>query len=200
MTNFAYITGIPATNNNPSDDQPDMMDNNDNAALIWNEDHIGFNAPNGGLHRQSAYPAFSSGIVPIGDDPNEGSVAFPAAGLADTTRAQYYFRNVNNTYCMSTIRAFGVFKPTVADGAVSLDNGMNVASITQSNTIKTWTIVLSPGVTTSNNVAVFINSNGNLATLNFTYTFDFTTQTLVITTAATTAAINKTFSFQVLQL
>lgn len=50
MTNFAYTQGIPATNDNPSDDQPDMLVNNDNNFLIWNVDHIGFNQANGGIH------------------------------------------------------------------------------------------------------------------------------------------------------
>lgn len=50
MTNFAYAQGIPATNDNPSDDQPPMLINNDNNFLIWNVDHIGFNLANGGYH------------------------------------------------------------------------------------------------------------------------------------------------------
>ena len=50
MTNFAYTQGIPATNDNPSDDQPNMLINNDNNFLIWNVDHIGFSQANGGIH------------------------------------------------------------------------------------------------------------------------------------------------------
>lgn len=133
MTNFAYITGIPATNNNPSDDQPDMLNNNDNGALIWETDHIGFNAPNGGLHQQSSYPAFSSGIVPVGNDPNEGSVAYPAAGVADPTIAQYYFRNVNSTLPLSCIKAFLTFaNPNAVLPSVPF-TGFNIDSVSSTN-------------------------------------------------------------------
>jgi hypothetical protein len=74
MTNFAYTQGIPATNDNPSDDQPPMLINNDNNFLIWNVDHIGFNQNNGGFHTilhqpfqtinsQAAWnPVISSGV------------------------------------------------------------------------------------------------------------------------------------------
>lgn len=52
MPNFNYITGVPDTPNDPSNDQPNMKINNDNNELIWNQDHIGFKQNNGGLHKQ----------------------------------------------------------------------------------------------------------------------------------------------------
>jgi len=52
MTNFLYNTGIPAANNNPSTDQPDMQTNTDSTNAILNVDHFTFNNNNGGMHQQ----------------------------------------------------------------------------------------------------------------------------------------------------
>jgi hypothetical protein len=50
MTDFPFILGIPATNDNPSEDQPDMLINNDSIPGLIAVDHIGFNTANGGYH------------------------------------------------------------------------------------------------------------------------------------------------------
>jgi|SRR5271154_624701 len=48
---FNFITGIPAVNNNPSSDQPDMQTNFNSINNWVNVDHIGFNtSPTGGYH------------------------------------------------------------------------------------------------------------------------------------------------------
>jgi hypothetical protein len=52
MPNLLYTTGIPASADNPSDDQPNMQVNNDSNASIWNADHFGFNNNKGGRHQQ----------------------------------------------------------------------------------------------------------------------------------------------------
>lgn len=211
MTNFAYIKGIPATNDNPSDDQPDMLNNNDNAALIWETDHIGFNAPNGGLHQQNSYPAFSSGTVPVGDDPNEGSVAFPAAGVADTARAQYYFRNVNSTVPLSALKVFGVFIPLPVNPMsqdISPLNQFNVSGpiIQTTNTARPfWTITINPNVLNGTNAAVFVQQtsvSGGTPTFNPNNMI----WNLVNSTTLTIVPLNVTdfplvpISFQILQI
>lgn len=48
--NFTFDTTIPATNDNPSDDQPDMQINNASIASIIAINHVGFNLENGGQH------------------------------------------------------------------------------------------------------------------------------------------------------
>jgi hypothetical protein len=53
MTNWAFNTGIPAANDDPSVDQPDMLQNNVSTNGIIAEDHIGFNINNGGYHQQT---------------------------------------------------------------------------------------------------------------------------------------------------
>lgn len=48
---FPYNNGIPATNNDPSVDQPDMLINTQSINGILATDHISFNAQNGGQHK-----------------------------------------------------------------------------------------------------------------------------------------------------
>jgi hypothetical protein len=55
VTNFSYNNAIPATNNNPSTDQPGMLTNAISIDSILAIDHVGFNATNGGTHNQSTY-------------------------------------------------------------------------------------------------------------------------------------------------
>lgn len=59
MPTKTFTTGIPATNNNPSNDQPDMQVNNDSIASILGGDPtvdmIGFNDSDGGWHRFLTY-------------------------------------------------------------------------------------------------------------------------------------------------
>lgn len=55
MTNFAYTDNIPASQNNPSVDQPKMKVNTKSIQDIIGEDHITFKANNGGFHKKSRY-------------------------------------------------------------------------------------------------------------------------------------------------
>ncbi len=50
MTNWTFDDTIPATNDNPSDDQPGMLDNNISTLGIIAINHVGFNFNNGGQH------------------------------------------------------------------------------------------------------------------------------------------------------
>jgi len=53
--NYSFNSGIPASNNSPSVDQPDMLTNNVSAAAIWETDHVGFGEDGGGLHNQVTF-------------------------------------------------------------------------------------------------------------------------------------------------
>lgn len=48
---FTYNNLVPATNNDPSSDQPDMLINTQSINSIIAVDHVGFNAANGGYHK-----------------------------------------------------------------------------------------------------------------------------------------------------
>ncbi len=50
MPSFTYNLNIPATNNNPSVDQPNMLTNNNSINSILGVDHNSFNIANGGYH------------------------------------------------------------------------------------------------------------------------------------------------------
>jgi len=52
---ISYTTGIPAANNNPSTDQPNMKTNNDNIKAIIAVDHATFDASNSGTHNHVTF-------------------------------------------------------------------------------------------------------------------------------------------------
>lgn len=68
MTIFTYDPNVPAANNAPKDDQPNMQTNTASIAGIIAQDHIGFLTANGGYHTiihqgpQGADPATIVGI------------------------------------------------------------------------------------------------------------------------------------------
>lgn len=51
MTLYSFDNAVPAANDNPSSDQPDMLTNNQSTLGIIGEDHITFNLNNGGQHK-----------------------------------------------------------------------------------------------------------------------------------------------------
>ncbi len=52
---IAYNLGIPAANDDPSVDQPNMLTNNDNIATYVAIDHVGFNTSGSGFHNKTTY-------------------------------------------------------------------------------------------------------------------------------------------------
>lgn len=64
MTDYTYTTGIPATNNNPSVDQPNMAVNTNSINNIIGEDHYTFNDSRGGMHQWVRMPVIGS-IPPV---------------------------------------------------------------------------------------------------------------------------------------
>ncbi len=64
MTNFSFDDTIPATNNNPSDDQPGMLINNQSTLGIIGNDHVTFNLNNGGQHKAITFNQDAS-YVPV---------------------------------------------------------------------------------------------------------------------------------------
>jgi hypothetical protein len=55
MTLYVFDTGVPAANDNPSEDQPDMLTNNMSTNGLIGTDHITFNIDNGGQHKQVTF-------------------------------------------------------------------------------------------------------------------------------------------------
>lgn len=68
MTTFTYDNTVPAASNDPSNDQPLMLTNAQSIASIWDVDHIGFGAANGGTHNKATLRAQGSVPVSIADE------------------------------------------------------------------------------------------------------------------------------------
>lgn len=64
MANYTFDATIPATNNDPSEDQPKMLNNNVSNQAIWEVDHIGFNANESGEHKAISFNQDAS-YVPV---------------------------------------------------------------------------------------------------------------------------------------
>jgi hypothetical protein len=56
VTTYTYIRNIPASNHNPSVDQPDMRTNTNSTDTLIAEDHYSFGVANGGFHKQVRLP------------------------------------------------------------------------------------------------------------------------------------------------
>lgn len=116
---FTFSTTVPAAPNNPSVDQPDMLQNNVATSGIVAVDHITFNALGGGQHKQVT---FNSKNVPAAQtDPQsvlytDNVIATATNTASASTVASLFYRNqnsgpgpANNAFPISMLRAFGCF-------------------------------------------------------------------------------------------
>jgi len=194
----AYNRDIPDAPNNPSTDQPKMKQNTNAIDDLISVDHLTFQATNFGTHKQTAFENFSTGVVPGGVP---ASVAYPAAGVAEVTRAQYYFKNSTNTFLLSEIRAFALCGSA---GGITASQSFNVVSVVN-NSVGTYTITLNANCTTGTNYAVFaqiINTVGlGWARITINSATQFTITTVFLTLPAATANLaNTNFAFTVVQI
>lgn len=197
MTDFKYTLNIPNGPNNPSNDQPIMQTNNNSNALIWDVDHYGFNNINGGLHAQSTYPLITTPATPTG----LASVAYTSPGLADSTTAEYLYKNSSATFPLSSIKAFCLFVSSATQPVTNIipANQFNInGNISQvpGGGSSLFTININPGVLPTVNAAVFITINNFTGT--FTYGFTSTTQLLIQTSSA--SALSKAISILIIQI
>lgn len=187
MSNFTYTRGIPATNNNPSTDQPNMAVNTNSIDDLIAVDHVSFGQNDGGNHEQITFPSSVSVVVP-GAQTDPGASVYRNVGSASSV-VELFYKNQNAVLLLSCIKAFGVFTSNSSISVTVLNNSFNVASMSSSGT--TYTINLTSSVVTGNNVVVFIttaNSSGAV-------TWSFTNPVLTITYNATGPKV----SFVILQ-
>lgn len=64
MVLYTFDNAVPASNDNPSSDQPDMLTNNQSTLSLIGEDHITFNLNNGGQHKAIRFNQDAS-YVPV---------------------------------------------------------------------------------------------------------------------------------------
>lgn len=193
MGNFSFNSNIPAAANNPSNDQPVMLINNQSTESILNVDLVGFDQDNGGTHKYMTVTQAGGGYYSAPPSPGaDGFVAYTGAGSA-SAEAYLYLRNNNRIFPGMAVRAFGVFTTTNTLGAVSLSNGFNVVSIT-AIAGTSYQITLQTGAVTGNNICVFtqLSSPGTEGA----QTWSFANPVLTIGQTATPGLL---YSFVVLQ-
>lgn len=153
---FTFDTTIPNAPNNPSVDQPGMLQNNVSTNGILAVDHITFNLLGGGQHKQVT---FNGKNVPGAQtDPQStlytNNVTATGTNTASaSTVASAFFRNQNAIYPVSMIRAFGAFD----SGGTSL-NTWNM-SATRVSAGK-FNISLATNAVTGFNYAVLLTNTG----------------------------------------
>lgn len=191
---ITFNTGIPAANNNPSLDQPEMLQNNISTDAILAIDHVSFNssgvAPNGvsGTHLQVTF----NGKNTPGAQTDPQSVLYTANGTA-STKAEMFFKNGDGTFLVSPIKAFGSFITQAGAGVIGAITSYNVNTITSvGGATSQFIVALTPGAVNGTNVAVFLNLGDNTGSILWTYAAN----TLTITAPTTTRRV----SFAILQV
>ncbi len=195
MSYSGYYRDIPASGNDPEDDQPKMTINANSIDDLINFEHYSFNNNNGGTHKKMTMkePHAAGGQT-------LNSSCINSVSSAVTLKPEATFTNANGAYTISAIRAFANMSITNL-GAVTLNHKMNVASVLCSLAIATFTIT----VTLTSN-AVIGSSADNICPIfavsglynSVTYTFSSNTIIFVVKQTAPTTSFK--FSFQILQV
>lgn len=184
MVNYTFNDSIPASNNNPSDDQPLMLTNNQNLPALLSVDHVSFNENNGGTHKQITFIGKNTPAAQT--DPS--SVQYTGSGTASTV-ADLFFVNQNGTFKVNPLRSFGVFQTVNVNGAVSLVQSQNVTSVTSSTNGRVYTIAIPVNIITGTNVMILLNLAND-----GTKTWSFTANTLTVSIDnSSTGSVNLSF-------
>lgn len=99
---FNYNKSIPAADNNPSVDQPNMQENTDSIDSIINVDHFTFGSGPDGEHKQVTLP-LNLGTVPT----VIGPLGLLYTALDAASAAQLIFKNKTTTFQMTTSVTIG---------------------------------------------------------------------------------------------
>lgn len=198
---FTFNTGIPATNNNPSADQPIMQANNAATSSILAVDHITFNNADGGKHQKITYVSTISPAPAA--QVNPASIAYTAnaqvaldvptaIGSASAT-AQNFLKNQNGTFPLSAIKAFGVFTVTAGTVTFAPDMSFNVVDITKPSA-QVYEINFVAGSIVGTVVVPLLTCTRNAPN----YQWSYSANKLTIT--ADTVVGGTKFSFAILQI
>ena len=194
MANYTFDDSVPATNNDPSVDQPVMLANNVSNEDIWDVDHVGFNASNGGTHKQINF--FSNIAGSIG---SANACAYPGTRPASYTNATgsgatnlYAINTAASSYPlpMSCIKAGGV----IDVAGPTFDTQFNCASVAHPSGT-TYTVTLQSGVTTGDNVIVSFMPNSVSSSASISYSFSAGVLSMTIGSGSATK-----ISFLILQV
>jgi hypothetical protein len=126
MTEYTFYPAIPATTNNPSNDQPLMQTNNQSINSWVSVDHIGFNNslyPNG-EHAQVSFPTTTTQSTPT----NPASVLYPYSDANSHPQIQF----LNATNALQHVPYSSTGSTVILEG-----NILKWGSYTQSSTTQT---------------------------------------------------------------
>jgi hypothetical protein len=187
---FTYNNSVPASANNPSVDQPNMLINTQSVNSILGVDHVSFNAVDGGTHQQVT---FSSENTPVAQtDPS--SVLYTTPGIASAI-ADIQFVNQNATFPINFIRAWA----SCTTIGISAPQSFNVTSVTPAGA-GTYNVVLPANVVTGTNYGV-IGSAANNATSGVWFTYTITSATTFTIYMFSQGLVPpSSFNFMVIQL
>lgn len=127
MSSFTYITGVPAADNDPSVDQPNMVTNTNSIPGLIAIDHVSFNASNGGTHLQVT---FSSNNVPT--VPTSPPVLFTNLDSNMTSQLFYYSGDATHSSNQYVQAAQG---STMLLGGIILKWGTSAGLVADNTTI-----------------------------------------------------------------
>lgn len=192
---FTFSTAVPAPNNDPSVDQPDMLINNQSTDGILAVDHISFNTANGGQHKQVT---FNNKNVPVAQtDPQ--SVLYTNSGTASPV-SQMFYRNQNGIFQVSPIKAWAYVNSA---GGIIGSQSLNIAGIAPAGTGR-FNVTLTANAVNSNQFAVlvtaFILNSGSGSQAGYNITGVGTFQLVFLKLDGSNFDTPTSFAFQVLQI
>ncbi len=171
MTAYTYNAGVPAANDDPSVDQPDMLTNAQSINSLIGTDHVSFNSTGSGgvgaIGGQHLQVTFNGKNVP-GAQTDPISTLYTNSGTA-STKAEMFFKNQNGIFPASCIKAFASWVHTTISPIVPITS-FNINSITIAATI--YTITLTANATTGNAVVPIVSvsySGGNISTATYSF-------------------------------
>lgn len=200
MTNFAYNDNIPNPPNKPSADVGLMQTNTNSINGIIAVDHISFVADDGGTHNQTQFANFSVGPIPGN---TESSVAYPAAGVASNSTAQYYFKNSQASFLVSCVRVFGsivipnttqnVSVPLPGSSVINSYNVVIAGSTVNRGVTNAFVIInLTPNAVIGTNACVLLTGSGSLS-------YTLSSNQIRINVSSSGSVIGSVINFAILQ-
>lgn len=196
MGTYSYNATIPSANDFPGDDQPLILTNFSSISSLVSQDHVGFNAPNGGQHLQVTLPSNNT----PGAQTGLASTVYTGPGTAKSSTSQLFYKNGDVPYHLSGVRAWGYCN----SGGVISSQSYNVSSVSRTGS-GNYTVTLTATAVNSANFAVLVSSTmnsdvnaGSIAgyTITGTGTFQLNFRSLT----ASAGVDPDSFSFIVLQL
>lgn len=186
---ISYNTNIPLATDTISQSQGQLYTNFNSINSIWNVDHYNFSSTYAGKHSQITIPA--NGTLASMSGLQSGIVT--AAGSADNTTSQLFFKNAQSTFPLSAIKVFGF---AIYNGSsVDLKNSYNCSSVTYSSSTYTVNFSFSlPSAEYAVIVSPYKSTNTQSFYVNTESTSNFTIQLAGI------PPTNSGFSFVVLQV